>query len=341
MRTEITNTYNQATLQGYKESGIVKQYEYLATLDLRTSAICADLDNDVFDIDKAVVGLNYPPMHPNCRSTTVAKFDDEVSTRRARAEDGTTYTVPSNMSYKEWDEIYNKKSMTIDEWKNNKFPKNKKANKNIMFGINDTAKQSSSPVDFWMNMSSKQQNYIKDSGLSYKDIFNAIPKGKISQWKKTVGSVDDFKLTPKSIDFDDISVKFIDTGRAEAHGAKYGIIEVKETGLGENWKNVMDHEIGHQLSNGSTNIQRAIVDNYGDAFGRYNVERGFFDGVFGEFNPEEAFATSFSTYINNPKELLKRYPDAYKAVDNIAKSVTNLDSIVSEFENKYLKGIKK
>lgn len=102
MRTEITNTYNQATLQGYKDSGIVKQYQYLATLDNRTSDVCQSLDGQTFKLDEAVVGLNYPPMHVNCRSTTVSKFDDEEFERIARREDGTTYRVPSSMTYKEW-----------------------------------------------------------------------------------------------------------------------------------------------------------------------------------------------------------------------------------------------
>lgn len=102
MRTEITNSYNQATLQGYKDSGIVKEYEYLATLDNRTSDICQDLDGRVFDIDKATTGLNYPPMHVYCRSTTVSKFDDQAFERRARDEKGNTYTVSSRLTYKEW-----------------------------------------------------------------------------------------------------------------------------------------------------------------------------------------------------------------------------------------------
>lgn len=117
MRTEITNSYNQATLQGYNDSGIVKQYEYLATLDNRTSAICQALDGKVFNVKDAIVGLNYPPMHVRCRSTTVSKFDDEVFERRARAENGTTYTVPSNMAYKDWKAIYVDKTMTLEEWK--------------------------------------------------------------------------------------------------------------------------------------------------------------------------------------------------------------------------------
>jgi SPP1 gp7 family putative phage head morphogenesis protein len=105
MRTEITNTYNQATLAGYNASGIVDDYEYLATLDNRTSTICQDLDGKVFKISEATAGLNYPPMHPNCRSTTVAKFDDEEFERIARNPiTGETYRVPSTMKYSEWAE---------------------------------------------------------------------------------------------------------------------------------------------------------------------------------------------------------------------------------------------
>lgn len=106
IRTEITNTYNQASLQGYKDSGLVAKYQFLATLDSRTSDVCASLDNETFFVDKAVVGLNYPPMHVNCRSTTIAKFDDTVFERRARDEKGNTYTIPSNMNYAQWKAEY-------------------------------------------------------------------------------------------------------------------------------------------------------------------------------------------------------------------------------------------
>lgn len=102
MRTEISNTYNQATLSRYKDTGLVKQYEYLATLDNVTSKQCQKLDLKVYNVEDAVVGLNYPPLHTNCRSTTTAKFDDTVFERRARDEQGNTYTVPSNMTYQQW-----------------------------------------------------------------------------------------------------------------------------------------------------------------------------------------------------------------------------------------------
>lgn len=70
VRTELTHLQNQATLESYEKSG-VKQYRYLAHEDNRTSEICLSLNNKIFDCNKAEVGVNYPPMHPYCRSTTI------------------------------------------------------------------------------------------------------------------------------------------------------------------------------------------------------------------------------------------------------------------------------
>lgn len=74
IRTEASHIDGQVTLDRYKEiqrelDEDVK-YRYDAFLDSRTSEICQELDNQIFDLDKAEVGVNYPPMHPNCRSTT-------------------------------------------------------------------------------------------------------------------------------------------------------------------------------------------------------------------------------------------------------------------------------
>jgi len=102
VRTETAYAYEQAVLDSYAECGVLG-YEYLATLDKRTSRICQELDGKHFKTEDAVPGTNYPPMHPNCRSTTVPVFEnDAVSQRAARDENGSYYTVPSNMTYKEW-----------------------------------------------------------------------------------------------------------------------------------------------------------------------------------------------------------------------------------------------
>lgn len=105
-RTEVNHICNQADLDVYKVIGI-EDYEYLATLDLRTSEICRSLDGTVHKVSQAKVGINYPPMHPNCRSTTVPKFkDQEVEERVARDEEGDTIKVPRKMTQEEYINTY-------------------------------------------------------------------------------------------------------------------------------------------------------------------------------------------------------------------------------------------
>lgn len=101
VRTEANYVINQATENAYTEMG-VEQYQYLATLDSLTSELCQELDGQVFPVSEAVPGKNYPPMHPNCRSTTIPYFEDLGGERIARGADGKTYTVPGDMTYETW-----------------------------------------------------------------------------------------------------------------------------------------------------------------------------------------------------------------------------------------------
>lgn len=105
IRTEVCYIANQAEMESYKEAGIEK-YRFVATLDNRTSKICQELDGKVFSLDKQMPGVNCPPMHPFCRSTTIAEFDKDVMAelqRRARdPKTGKTYLIPANMTYKKW-----------------------------------------------------------------------------------------------------------------------------------------------------------------------------------------------------------------------------------------------
>lgn len=99
IRTESARVCEEATKDAYKECGI-EQYIYLATLDRKTSLICQELDMKSFPLKDAKIGENYPPMHPNCRSTTMA--DTRPLKRVARGADGKNYEVDGNLSYKDW-----------------------------------------------------------------------------------------------------------------------------------------------------------------------------------------------------------------------------------------------
>lgn len=84
----------------------VEKYEIIATLDLRTSNICRELDGKIFDMKDYQVGITAPPFHCRCRTTTAPWFEDEEGYRAAKGEDGKTYYVPSSMKYNEWYEKY-------------------------------------------------------------------------------------------------------------------------------------------------------------------------------------------------------------------------------------------
>ncbi len=124
LHTESSFIIEQGSLAAYKEDG-VEQYQILATLDMKTSDICREQDGKVYDVDKATVGVNYPPFHPFCRTTTVPYYEDveNEGTRVARdPKSGKSYEVPANMTYEEWYDKYIKNNpeaiLTEKKWKN-------------------------------------------------------------------------------------------------------------------------------------------------------------------------------------------------------------------------------
>ncbi|MCC8160109.1 MAG: minor capsid protein, partial [Oscillospiraceae bacterium] len=70
VRTETAHFTNQGQLKAYEAAGF-EEYRYLAALSSATCEVCADLDGKIFKVYDAREGENYPPIHPNCRCTTV------------------------------------------------------------------------------------------------------------------------------------------------------------------------------------------------------------------------------------------------------------------------------
>ena len=102
-RTEINYFNNQADAIATQELGFDK-YVIVATLDNKTSDICQDQDNRVYEYSKMEVGSNYPPFHPNCRTTVRAYLGELESEIKRTAIDPTTNerVEIGNISYKEW-----------------------------------------------------------------------------------------------------------------------------------------------------------------------------------------------------------------------------------------------
>lgn len=119
VRTEAAFIAEQATIRSYNDAKVEK-YEYLATLDLRTSIICQRLDGKKFLVKDAKTMVNYPPMHAFCRSTTIPVIEwdgEEYGPEDRIARDPITgknyYT--KDMPYSDWkDSVYAKYGKEVD-----------------------------------------------------------------------------------------------------------------------------------------------------------------------------------------------------------------------------------
>lgn len=94
----------------------VEEFEIVATLDSHTSTICQDMDGKHLPMSQYEPGVTAPPFHVFCRTVTVPYFEDNFGGERAaRDEDGNTYYVPDDMTYKDWKKSFvdgDKKDLT-------------------------------------------------------------------------------------------------------------------------------------------------------------------------------------------------------------------------------------
>ena len=92
-RTAATHVQNNSRMDTFRALG-VKEWKFVATLDERTSLVCASQDGKVHPVGKGPV----PPLHPNCRSVAVPWLGDTPGATRATM-DG---PVPMDTTFKQW-----------------------------------------------------------------------------------------------------------------------------------------------------------------------------------------------------------------------------------------------
>lgn len=100
-RTAIQHVANSARAEVWAANAdIIDEYEWVSTLDSRTTPLCRDRDGHKFPVGAGPL----PPAHPNCRSTTVAvikgnfgKFLEEEGTRAS-----INGPVPAGETYYDW-----------------------------------------------------------------------------------------------------------------------------------------------------------------------------------------------------------------------------------------------
>ncbi len=106
----ITNHVSNETRQIFMQENedVLEGYEWVSTLDSRTSLVCASRDGTVYPFTNDPVRSPKPPAHFSCRSTIVPKVKDEfdltggrVGVRPAIGADGVE-NVRGSTDYQSW-----------------------------------------------------------------------------------------------------------------------------------------------------------------------------------------------------------------------------------------------
>lgn len=189
IHTESAHIAAEATEQGYRETG-VQSYRFEAALDLKTCAVCGALDQREFPLAEHETGINYPPLHPRCRCTTVPVTEFRIGSKHAARNPATGKTeyVEKKLTYEEWRKKYveedadkteweeyqrvlgEKAPKTLEEFRNIKYTENKKwgimmENKRLFEKIDST--ETYSP-EYRAKLKETYQ-YFSDAGFAFRE----------------------------------------------------------------------------------------------------------------------------------------------------------------------------
>ena len=100
VRTSVNQVQTMASQEVYAANqDVTQRYEYVATLDSKTTALCGSLDGKTFRYGEGPM----PPQHFNCRSTTVPIIDDDDLRRRfPDTRPSSIGRVSQDESYPDW-----------------------------------------------------------------------------------------------------------------------------------------------------------------------------------------------------------------------------------------------
>ena len=358
LRTEVNYSLNQATLASYIEAGIEK-YEFIAVLDSRTSQICSELHGEIFEIKNVAVGLNYPPMHPRCRSTTKPIIDYESLIKQGREEIGEKDTENNDK-----EELTNTENRSINEFKEassikeaNEFAEKlglradytgidircaNEWNK----GLYDMKEKFPEVVENIKFIGSTQirnklilqeiENDLRKAGFSKEAITDSLEYAK-REYKIIINKnamavslfIDKDNKDPVNI----IRAKYQGITMNSLHFKNYEeVTESLKMQVNGKWhpvgcntvKAVFDHEFGHQLDSflGIRNKKEMIeiLEENKKEKGKFLSEYSIFNKL-DEINIKETIAEGWSEYCNNsnPRELSQRVGKLIEREYNIYK----------------------
>ena len=313
VRTESAFFHNQMELLSYEDAEITK-YKFVAVLDRRTSHICQEQDNEVYDTDKAVAGVNYPPLHPWCRSTTIA-YDEDADysklERRARnPETGKTELVPADMSYDEWYSKYVDGKEVVKESKSEVTDKVFVADKPNE--IDDFFKKQKSYQKWYNGLTDEEKNAIYTYTKSDYHNFNNIKRFGIDKafklseefWLEEHGEAD-LNLALERVREANTKIPFLEKALSDFAPEK-SFKAFRGTGsvsaLGEDL-GYMDLEVGQKLTLDKSFTSFSLDKNYAREFAidgdganilfEVTVKKGQKTGAYiaelSDFNPEKEY----------------------------------------------------
>ncbi len=107
VRTEANAIFNESVRNVIDKNPLVKGYRYRAVLDSKTSSICQDMDGTYIPKEDVVPGRNFPPLHPNCRSTVttiLVSENEKLDTVQRYTKNASNQweEVPPGMTYREY-----------------------------------------------------------------------------------------------------------------------------------------------------------------------------------------------------------------------------------------------
>lgn len=109
VHSELHHVLDTGQIKAFREQGVPK-YQFLATLDTKTTPFCRAHDHKVYLVRDYVEGVTAPPHGPWCRSTIIPRYDDDEADDGWRAarnqESGKSELVSAALSYDEWMEKY-------------------------------------------------------------------------------------------------------------------------------------------------------------------------------------------------------------------------------------------
>ena len=313
VRTESAFFHNQMELLSYEDAEITK-YKFVAVLDRRTSHICQEQDNEVYDTDKAVPSVNYPPLHPWCRSTTIA-YDEDADysklERRARnPETGKTELVPADMSYDEWYSKYVDGKEVVKESKSEVTDKVFVADKPNE--IDDFFKKQKSYQKWYNGLTDEEKNAIYTYTKSDYHNFNNIKRFGIDKafklseefWLEEHGEAD-LNLALERVREANTKIPFLEKALSDFAPEK-SFKAFRGTGsvsaLGEDL-GYMDLEVGQKLTLDKSFTSFSLDKNYAREFAidgdganilfEVTVKKGQKTGAYiaelSDFNPEKEY----------------------------------------------------